>query len=900
MKLEPIGISAPDAGLLRSYAPPAGGWDEMRAPSGAIRPAWAGLAATLAGLGPGELGRRRSDLAEHMRRDGVTYNVYGDGKVAERPWSLDPVPLVLSSAEWVEVERGLVQRAELLDAVLRDVYGPRKLVREGVLPALFLWSHPGFLRPCVGGPAAQSRMLRSYSADLARGIDGSYRVVSDRGQNPSGYGYALENRAALGRAMPSLFRQAGVHRLEAFFQSLRRGLAEAAPPGAQDPFMVLLSPGSENETYSEQAYLASYLGIPLVRGGDLVPRDGGIHLPSVEGSRPVDVILRRVDDAFCDPLELIGHSLLGVPGLVQAVRDRTVAVCNALGSGILAGSGLMAFLPELCRRLFGQELILPSARTWWCGDARQREEAFADLEGRVVKPLYQGPKRSTWFMEGLSREQRERLLARIRAKPHLYLVQERLGLSTAPCFVDGRLEPRPVVLRSFLAGVDGSFAVMPGGLTRAAGRAGATGVTGQDGGIGKDTWIMASEPLPWAAPILDPAPAAISGEDSAVAGADLDLVQSQSQSQGAAMPAWDGTRDETRDGTRDAEGSGMPRSVPMRTARPHGALPGYASENLFWLGRYQERLGVQLRLWREALSAQGPDVEALGPHWPHLLRAFQPDFGTAEAADTADETDAGATGPEAIRSLEASLEASLDAERTLGSPAYNRAAVRRTARAVRDLLPDDCWRAVNSLLPMREPGATLPWLDQAILQLGGLAGLEADGLALGPVRRFLSLGGALERALCAVRMLEAGLAGVLNPPSGLVAVLLACHDGALMYRQRYPQGPLPSPAAELLLADEANPRSVAFQLARFYAELEHLPPGGSQLLPACRKAVLKALAQARLFEAEANGGVGSPAGNEGFEHLLRSLEAGLGRVSDALAREYFQAIPLPQSMREWG
>jgi uncharacterized circularly permuted ATP-grasp superfamily protein/uncharacterized alpha-E superfamily protein len=894
MNLETAGTAAPDAGLLRSYAPPAGGWDEMLAPKGDVRPAWAGLAATLAGLGPRELDRRRAGLAEHMRRDGVTYNVYGDGKVAERPWSLDPVPLVLSSAEWVEVERGLIQRAELLDAVLRDVYGPRKLVREGALPALFLWSHPGFLRPCAGGPAAQARMLRCYSADLARGSDGGFRIVSDRGQNPSGYGYALENRAALGRAMPSLFRQAGVHRLEAFFQALRRGLAEAAPPGANDPFMVLLSPGAENETYSEQAYLASYLGIPLVRGGDLVPRDGGIHLPSVEGSRPVDVILRRVDDAFCDPLELIGHSLLGVPGLVQAVRDRTVAVCNALGSGILAGSGLMAFLPELCRRLFGQDLLLPSARTWWCGDARQREEALANLEGRVVKPLYQGPKRSTWFLDGLPREQRERLLARIRSKPHLYLVQERLGLSTAPCFVDGRLEPRPVVLRSFLAGVDGSYAVMPGGLTRAAGRAGTTGVTGQEGGIGKDTWILESEPLPWAAPALDPAPAAISAPATGTEG------------ESAAGFGQEGPRAGAQAGMPDPEGYGatvpFPQSIRARTARPHGALPGYASENLFWLGRYQERLGVQLRLWREALSASGPDVEALGPHWPRLLRAFQPDFATAETDESREDgTPEGsepAMGPAA--SLEAALEASLDAERTLGSPAYNRAAIRRTARAVRDLLPDDCWRAVNSLMPQREAGGTLPWLDQAILQLGGLAGLESDGLSLGPVRRFLVLGGAIERALCAVRMLEAGLAGNPNPPSGLVAVLLACHDGALTYRQRYPQGPLPSPAAELLLADEANPRSVAYQLARFHDELEHLPPGGSQLITACRKAVLKALAQARLFEADANGGVGSPAGNEGFEHLLRSLEDGLGRVSDALAREYFQAIPLPQSLREWG
>jgi uncharacterized circularly permuted ATP-grasp superfamily protein/uncharacterized alpha-E superfamily protein len=852
MILESSGTAESGSGLLRGYLPAAGGWDEMLNAAGEVRPSWAGLAATLAELGPGEMGRRRVDLAEYMRRDGVTYNVYGDGKVAERPWSLDPIPLVFSSVEWEAVESGLVQRAELLDAVLRDVYGPRKLVREGVLPALFLWSHPGFLRPCVGGPAARNRMLRCYSADLARGSDGSFRVVSDRGQNPSGYGYALENRAALGRAMPSLFRQAGVHRLEAFFQSLRRGLVEAAPPGTRDPFLVLLSPGADNETYSEQAYLASYLGIPLVRGGDLMPRDGGIHLPSVEGSRPVDVILRRVDDAFCDPLELAGHSLLGVPGLVQAVRDRTVAVCNALGSGILAGSGLMAFLPELCRRLFGQELRLPSARTWWCGDARQREEALANLEDRIVKPLYQGPKRSTWFYQGLSREQREKLLARIRAKPHLYLVQERLQLSTAPCFVEGRLEPRPLVLRSFLAAVDGSFAVMPGGLTRVAGRTGGTGVTGQEGSIAKDTWILASEPLAWAAPSLE---ASASGPEPA-------------PGEAVVVPA----------DTQALE------AAPARSSRPHGALPGYASENLYWLGRYQERLGSQLRLWREALMAARSEDGPPGPHWHRLLQAYQPNF-----ADTAD-----------AGSLEAALEASLDDEHGMGSPAFNRAAVRRAARAVRDLLPDDSWRAINSLMPPRDAGGTLPWIDQAILHLGGLAGLQADGLSLGPVRRFLGLGRSLERALCVVRMLDAGLSGVTKPGDGLIETLLACQDGALTYRQRYPRAPQAGPAAELLLADEANPRSVAFQLSGFHEELGHLPPGGTLLLPACRKAVLKALTQARLFESEANGGILSPAGNEGFEHLLRSLEAGLGRVSDALAREFFQAIPLPQALREWG
>jgi len=298
----------------------------MVVPGGAVRHAWTGLASTLEELGTEDVRRRKRALAEELRLNGVTYNVYGDSQGADRLWSLDPVPMILESREWETVERGLNQRAELLDAILRDVYGPRRLVREGLLPALFLYSHQGFQRACCGNTAAQQRMLRFYSADLVRNGDGNFRVVSDRGQNPSGYGYALENRSVLSRTLPSLFRESGVHRLEGFFQSFRKSLVEAAPPGVRDPFVVLLSAGPENETYFEQAYLASYLGLPLVRGGDLSPRDGGIHLLSMEGSRRVDVILRRVDDSFCDPLELNGSSLLGVPGLLQAVRNRKVSV----------------------------------------------------------------------------------------------------------------------------------------------------------------------------------------------------------------------------------------------------------------------------------------------------------------------------------------------------------------------------------------------------------------------------------------------------------------------------------------------------------------------------------------------------------------------------------------------
>lgn len=814
----------------------------MVARNGEVRPAWAGLASTLEELGPEDIRRRARALSEQLRLNGVTYNVYGDSRGADRLWSLDPIPMILESAEWEGVERGLVQRAELLDAILRDVYGPRKLVREGQLPAMFLYSHPGFQRACSGNVSSQHRMLGFYSADLARGEDGGFRVVSDRGQNPSGYGYALENRSVLSRTLPSLFRLSGVHRLEGFFHAFRRSLAEAAPPGVRDPFVVLLSPGPENETFFEQAYLASYLGIPLVRGGDLTPKDGGIQLMSLDGSRRVDVILRRVDDSFCDPLELNGSSLLGVPGLLQAVRNRKVTVCNALGSGFLVGSGLMSFLPSICRHFFGQDLILPSVTTYWLGDKAQREAALDRFDSMVIKPLYQGPKRSTWFTDQLSREQREKLLIRIRAKPHLYLAQEKVHLSTAPCFHADQLEARSLVLRSFLsAGVD-SYVVMPGGLARVSPRADTFEVTGQEGGISKDTWILASEPMAWGeAPVM--------------------------------------------------------QAPPLRLQRQQGPLPGYAAENLFWLGRYQERLACQLRTWREILIQQGEPPEPLSggaADWSRMLQAFQPGFDWIHGDP---------------RALEALLDKSLEDEQATGSPAFNKASLRRAARAVRDLLPDDCWLAVHSLMQTRSEGreeestpgaaATLLHLDSSILLLSGLADLETETLALGPMRRFIQMGRRLERALCATRLLAAALGGNLKPSGMLLRSLLVIHDAGLLYRQRYQREIQAGAAADLILADELNPRSIAYQLERFLEELSQFHGADSPMIASCKKNALKALTAVRVFETGERGGISSPGGNEAFEHLLISLTAWLGQISEGLAREFFQPIPAPQSLREW-
>ena len=815
----------------------------MRDAAGAIRPAWQGLADALEAMGPETLARRTEEVKEQLRFNGVTYHVYGGPRGADRQWALDPVPAVIDSATWSGLERGLIQRAELLEAILRDIYGPRLLMKEGLLPPLLLYSHPGFQRACIGSLDPASRLLQVYSADLARGRDGEFRVVSDRCQNPSGYGYALENRVVLGRALPSLFRTLGVHRLAPFFQALRRGLKQAAPPGTENPNTVLLSPGPENETFFEQAYLASYLGIPLVRGGDLSARADGIWLDGLGGSRRVDVVLRRVDDAWCDPLELEGASLIGVPGMLQAVRRRRVAVANALGSGVLTGSGLMAFLPALCRRVLGQDLRLPSSRTWWCGDEAMREEAMSRFDSMVVKPLYQGPKRSTWFVSDLGREQRERLLARIRAKPHLYVIQERADLSTLPCFVQGRLEPRPMVVRAFLAAADKTFEVMPGGLTRASVRADSAALTGQEGGISKDTWIIASEPIESERPIELAPPAS-------------------------------------------------------RSERETSTLPGYAAENLFWLGRYQERLEAQARLWREAIgrvSQEGGTDGSLPAGELRLLRACQPGLLSDGSG------------------WESQLIRSLTQREDLGSPAFNLASLRRAARVVRELLSRDAWHSLHAweeggpeadagdegIGPLPDAGSALLHLDRLVVGLAGFTGMVTEGMTLGPVQRFLQMGRRLERAQAICRSLLAAFPPGAAADRGLLQALLATHDSDIAYHNKYGVDLLPSAVADVLLRDEGNPRSAAAPLARLLEDLAALPrpvPGRST---ETEKHALLALAALRVYDPAAQEGILSPGGNEAFEHVVKHVEASLGEVSNRLAAEYFRQRPLTQTLKEW-
>jgi uncharacterized circularly permuted ATP-grasp superfamily protein/uncharacterized alpha-E superfamily protein len=529
-----------------NYQPLPGCYDEMLEHSGRPRPHWEQLAAAFAELGIDELGRRRDEADRLLEQDGVVYNAYSEAR-DRSSWRLDPLPMVVSSREWSRVEAGLIERAELLSLILEDLYGPRELLRRRLLPPELVLGHGGFLRACDGIKLPVAHQLFNYAADLGRDADGLPVVIADRTQAPSGAGYALANRTVLSRVLPTLYRATQVHRLAPFFRSLRAALQEVAPAAVDDPRIVVLSPGPFNETAFEHASLAATLGYPLVQGRDLTVRDDRVWMRSVGQLEPVDVILRRVDAWFCDPLELKPDSQLGVPGLLETARTGAVSIVNPLGASVLENPALMAFLPALGEHLLGAEPGLRSVPTWWCGEPAARRYVLEHLDEMVLRPTSRRAGASAILGWELSADARAGIRRQIEQAPRDWVGQAALAMASVPVLGDGVLESRRSVLRAFAVARRDSFVVMPGGLTRVEPGGDHGRISNQAGAITKDTWVLASEPETLSAFWLSPGPA--------VAGVD-----------------------------------------------PMSSISSRAAENLWWLGRYAERAESQTRLLRTVLD----------------------------------------------------------------------------------------------------------------------------------------------------------------------------------------------------------------------------------------------------------------------------------------------------------
>src|SRR5688572_20071897 len=536
-------------------------YDELTDSAGAMRAHWARLLLRLRADDSPDAVRRSLELTRRLVvENGVTYNVYADPQGADRPWALDPLPFVLPAAEWKTIEAGVAQRARLLNALLADLYGPQRLLAEGHIPAELPFGHPNYLWPCQGLRPADGTWLHVYAADLARAPDGRWWLLADRTQAPSGAGYALENREILEQVHAEAISDMAVRRVRGFFGHLRERMLDAA--GDEAPLAVILTPGPYNETYFEHAYLARQLGMPLVEGNDLTVRGDTVFLKTLSGLRRVHTILRRLDDDYCDPLELRGDSALGVPGLIGALRARRVVVSNALGTGVLESAAWLGFLPSIAERLTGQKLLLPEVATWWLGEKPALDYALANLDRLVIKATYPNQRFEPMFGRDFEGKARDLLIERLRNRPYAYVAQEHVRLSQAPVWksaANSELGARALTIRVYAVVTPTGVRVMPGGLARVANEAAADVVSTQRGGGAKDIWVLSDN-----AP--DEAPASV----------------------------------------QPGKWAGLQRQ---------DYIPSRLVENLFWLGRYAVRCENTSRLLLRTLGARS-DARV----WAHAQR----------------------------------------------------------------------------------------------------------------------------------------------------------------------------------------------------------------------------------------------------------------------------------------
>jgi uncharacterized circularly permuted ATP-grasp superfamily protein/uncharacterized alpha-E superfamily protein len=838
--------------LSTGYPQTAGVYDEMSVAPGVLRPHWDTFIHSLSALGDQELGRRWQTARQRIRENGVSYNVYGDPLGMDRPWNLDSIPLMIPPSEWSQLEAGLIQRARLLNSILADLYGPQQLLRSGQLPPALVFANPGFWRPCHGVRVSGDIYLHLLAVDLARGPDGEWWVISDRTQAPSGAGYSLENRIVMAETFPDLFREFQVKRLASFFRSFRNTLLRLSPVARDNPRVVLLTPGPYNETYFEHSYLARYLGFRLVQGGDLTVRDSRVFLKTLEGLKQVDVILRRVDDSFCDPIELRSNSYLGVAGLVEAVRAGNVAVANALGSGLIETSAFMPFFPGLSRRMLGEDLKLPTAATWWCGQPKALQYVLDNLDFLVIKPAFPSKGMEPVFGGKLAPEGRSRLTARIQETPHEFAGQELLNLSTVPVYSEENgLTPRRVVLRVYLAAEGGSWSVIPGGLARVSPSIDTPVVSMQRGGGSKDTWVLSQGPV-------------------------------------------------------DTFSLQPPRNVPLNLSRGVVSdLPSRAADHVFWLGRYAERGEHLARMLRCILIRLTGQVGAAdGSEWESLLKMHDC-LESPHARLSKDEPQAH-TDP--LRDFEQEILSRIFEEQRSDSltETLNRAG--RSAAQVRDRLPSDLLRVVSQFgsLTRRADGSAwgyvsvvdaLAVLNGCIGMLAALRGIEVENMTRGPGWHFLSIGRRLERSLHLVKLFRTVIVP-LNPQIWpALEMVLEVADSSVTYRSRYFTILQPAPVLDLLMNEEVNPRSLAFQakdLSEHCRSLSSMPSGAGWPINK-QKRVEEAASELFLADVHMLCETGTTGSREKLDELLAGLDEALPALSNAITHTYFSHAQLERT-----
>jgi uncharacterized circularly permuted ATP-grasp superfamily protein/uncharacterized alpha-E superfamily protein len=816
-------------------------YGELIGEDGNIKPDWETLFQSFSMLGDEEISNRNSDTLRLLKENGVTYNIYGDPNGLNRPWKLDNIPFLISKEDWNSIESGLSQRAQLLNLVLEDIYGERKLLKRGILPMELVYNHAGFLRPCNGIKQPGKHRLILYSADIAKSTEGKLWVVNDRTQAPSGSGYALENRTTMTRVIPELFNGLKVRHLSPYFSALRNGLNEIAPQKNLNPRIVILTPGSKNETYFEHSYLSSYLGFTLVQGNDLIVKDNFVWLKTMGGLERVDVILRRVDDIYCDPLELRADSQLGIPGLLQCVRSGNVSIANPLGSSILENPGLMPFLQLISRYFLSEDLILPTIASWWCGQPKELQYVLDNIQTLVVKKIHRNPTGSS-SIDGasLSSAQLDECRRQIKANPSLYVGQEKVEISLSPSLIDERIIPQKVLFRSFLVSNQDDYVAMAGGLVRSSANAGNFNISSQMGGFSKDAWVISPEPG---------------------------------------------------------------RVVTVLNETPEGAaetyndmLPSHAAENLFWVGRYTERLLGNARFLRTVMQflAEGNKLitENNRQTERNLLEAFTrysftiPGF-TGEKAE------------ELFGDPWKELKDILFNEKRAGGIKYNFLQFHKAIHEVRDHWSTDTWRVVRGIEEQLQNGIPLTHhghlqmihtLDDLITSTVAFIGLNRESISREQGWIMLDLGRKIEQSLLVITMLKTTMVKKHNDQVeyNLQQSVLMSNEGLVNYRYKYRRPLQNLLVIDLLLFDPNNPRSLTYQVVRLKSYLINLPKNkGAQSTSEYEPLILEADALLRL----ANKNELSISDGEGYKNLeifLSELYTILSAIPGMISKAYFK------------
>lgn len=765
--------------LLRALPAREGRWDELRDASGQLREPWRQFFELLGEQGIARLDDGVAAVAQQIRDNDITYNVYADNG-EPRAWSLDLLPLVIDEDEWAAIERGVAQRARLMEAIIADTYGPQTLLQRGLLPGALVFGHPGYLRSVKGFMPPDGRFLRIVAVDLARSPSGAWTVIAHRTEAPSGLGYALENRLIVGSLFTDPFRAMRVSRLASTYSQLVATLAQAARATMRDdeadrndaPHIALLTPGPFSETYFEHVFLARYLGVTLVEGKDLTVRQDKLYLKTLAGLSRVHAVLRRLDDAFCDPVELRADSSIGVPGLLQVMRAGNVAISNVPGAGFTESPALNAFLPGIADALLGESLELPTVPTWWCGEEAARSEAFEQLDDALLVPTWPGAQadRAPGIEAGVQKlaDWRER----IERTPDVFTLQQSLPFSCAPRFHDGALGARPCVLRAYaIADVDGTWRVMPGGFTRLAADRRAT-VSMQFGGSSVDTWVLSSEPGP--ATSLRP-------------------------------------------------------SMKPGDLRKHRIVSSRAAENLFWAGRYGERVENNVRLCRLLLgSLDTSDADAM---FSTLVELAQ-QCGLIPSIDT--------LARSSRHAFERVLVAGLAESAMQTSIGGNLTEQARACGEIRDRLSTDHWRTILASrndfrdaltrLELASPEAGFDYdrvmlsgaLEHLATQLLAISGAQGDRMTRDEAWRLIFIGRMIERVSTMSTFLRAAAEhDTLGVPAGF-DLLLQLFDSTLTYRSLYP-GRLEVPALiDLIVVDRTNPRGLYGVYARLCVKLDEI------------------------------------------------------------------------------